>query len=228
MGGVIAIAVLACIAFAIYAVVVLAKGEILRFESLASPDEVVMASVGQVGTSRGWATVTQTPTNVALNYVRQASPVVLIVGFLFCGIGLIPALAYYWLMSKKESLNVMIGDTPTGNTRIQITSNGWKGKRAGQALRDAVGVAPGAVVTETVNEAPAIPAAPAVPGSPAIEPPRASELPTAGATELVGQPEPEPVAVSTTPAGWYADPDDAGQQRYWDGQVWTEHRAPNT
>jgi hypothetical protein len=28
------------------------------------------------------------------------------------------------------------------------------------------------------------------------------------------------------PAGWYADPDDGAQQRYWDGSRWTEHRAP--
>jgi hypothetical protein len=29
-----------------------------------------------------------------------------------------------------------------------------------------------------------------------------------------------------TPAGWYADPDGSGGQRYWDGSAWTEHRAP--
>lgn len=28
-----------------------------------------------------------------------------------------------------------------------------------------------------------------------------------------------------TPAGWYADPDVKGGQRYWDGHNWTEHRA---
>lgn len=33
-------------------------------------------------------------------------------------------------------------------------------------------------------------------------------------------------APTGTPAGWYPDPDDAGQQRYWDGQAWTEHRTP--
>ncbi len=27
-------------------------------------------------------------------------------------------------------------------------------------------------------------------------------------------------------AGWYPDPEQPGQQRYWDGQQWTEHRAP--
>jgi len=33
------------------------------------------------------------------------------------------------------------------------------------------------------------------------------------------------VAAVTTPAGWYPDPQSAGnaQQRYWDGQVWTAH-----
>jgi Protein of unknown function (DUF2510) len=30
----------------------------------------------------------------------------------------------------------------------------------------------------------------------------------------------------TTPAGWYPDPENAGQQRYWDGTQWTEHRTP--
>lgn len=29
-----------------------------------------------------------------------------------------------------------------------------------------------------------------------------------------------------TPAGWYDDPGQPGQQRYWDGSAWTEHRAP--
>jgi hypothetical protein len=32
--------------------------------------------------------------------------------------------------------------------------------------------------------------------------------------------EPQP------PAGWYPDPNDAAQQRYWDGSTWTGHTAP--
>ena len=32
----------------------------------------------------------------------------------------------------------------------------------------------------------------------------------------------------TTPAGWYPDPDGSGGQRYFDGQSWTDHRAPAT
>ena len=30
-----------------------------------------------------------------------------------------------------------------------------------------------------------------------------------------------------TPAGWYPDPEQAGQLRYWDGGRWTEHRSPD-
>gem|GEM_PF-940345 len=32
--------------------------------------------------------------------------------------------------------------------------------------------------------------------------------------------------ISTAPPDWYPDPDDPSQYRYWDGSVWTEHRAP--
>jgi len=34
---------------------------------------------------------------------------------------------------------------------------------------------------------------------------------------------PDPAAV---PAGWYPDPADLPQHRFWDGTVWTEHTAP--
>ena len=32
----------------------------------------------------------------------------------------------------------------------------------------------------------------------------------------------------TTPAGWFPDPEDSGGQRFWNGDEWTEHRAPTT
>lgn len=34
--------------------------------------------------------------------------------------------------------------------------------------------------------------------------------------------------MSQTPAGWFPDPEDASQYRYWDGTTWTEHRAPRS
>ncbi len=33
--------------------------------------------------------------------------------------------------------------------------------------------------------------------------------------------------MTQTPAGWYPDPSQAGQQRYWDGTAWTEHVQPD-
>ena len=33
--------------------------------------------------------------------------------------------------------------------------------------------------------------------------------------------------MTVTPAGWYPDPQDASQLRYWDGQSWTDHTAPS-
>ena len=38
----------------------------------------------------------------------------------------------------------------------------------------------------------------------------------------------ETPAAPSTPAGWYADPEHAGHQRYWDGSAWTEHRSTVT
>ena len=32
--------------------------------------------------------------------------------------------------------------------------------------------------------------------------------------------------MSQAPEGWYPDPELRGQQRYWDGTTWTDHRAP--
>jgi hypothetical protein len=33
-------------------------------------------------------------------------------------------------------------------------------------------------------------------------------------------------APAPVPAGWYPDPDSPGIVRWWDGEAWTERRAP--
>lgn len=33
-------------------------------------------------------------------------------------------------------------------------------------------------------------------------------------------------AAPSVPAGWMPDPQNSAMQRYWDGQVWTDHTAP--
>lgn len=33
---------------------------------------------------------------------------------------------------------------------------------------------------------------------------------------------------SAVPPGWYPDPENPGERRYWDGSAWTPHRAPVT
>ncbi|MCK5926959.1 MAG: DUF805 domain-containing protein [Nocardioides sp.] len=34
--------------------------------------------------------------------------------------------------------------------------------------------------------------------------------------------------MTLAPSGWYADPEGGDALRYWDGSVWTDHRAPRT
>ena len=38
----------------------------------------------------------------------------------------------------------------------------------------------------------------------------------------------DPPPPKSVPPGWYADPEMADTQRYWDGAAWTEHRAPGS
>ena len=37
---------------------------------------------------------------------------------------------------------------------------------------------------------------------------------------------PDPVTPSAAPPGWYPDPQNPGQQRYWDGSAWAAAAAP--
>jgi hypothetical protein len=54
---------------------------------------------------------------------------------------------------------------------------------------------------------------------------RAPDPDMAASTQPYGLPFP-PVAATAQP-GWYPDPWDPGQHRFWDGQAWTPHAFPN-
>lgn len=216
------IILLACIG-AIVAYIQLKKGEVLRFETLATPEQVVMNSVGQVGTKRRWATVSQTPTNVAFSYTKKPNIFALLVLLL---LGIIPGIIYWVLRSKVESLNAMIVDNPSGNTQVQIASNGFQGKSAGRAIRDAVGVAPGTVAQAVDSDDGTIPMVSGTVGGlvvPAVDPTAlygGQPAATAGQDPAIGMPIPEQLESATHPAGWYPDPADASKQRYYDGREW--------
>ena len=40
------------------------------------------------------------------------------------------------------------------------------------------------------------------------------------------QDNPTVLGMTNAPAGWHPDPESPGILRYWDGQAWTNHRAP--
>jgi len=48
----------------------------------------------------------------------------------------------------------------------------------------------------------------------------ANETPAAELTNVVA------ATPATAPSGWYADPEQGGVERYWDGQRWTDHLRP--
>jgi len=50
---------------------------------------------------------------------------------------------------------------------------------------------------------------------------------SAPAAPAPSTPTPPPPVTNLPPAGWFADPQNPSQLRYWDGATWTEHTHPN-
>jgi len=56
----------------------------------------------------------------------------------------------------------------------------------------------------------------------------APTAPSAMTSAIASTPVAAPVAdaVRQTPQGWYADPNDSTQERFWDGSAWTDRYRP--
>jgi hypothetical protein len=130
----------------IYAYMKLKAGEVLRFETTSSPRQVTMTAVGLVATKRRWATLSQGDGSANFTFQKGANKLVLLVGLFFF---LVPGIIYAILAGKKEALAVNTEELGDGMTVVQISSNGWRGKSAGRALRGQVGLAVGAVAATT-------------------------------------------------------------------------------
>src|SRR5450756_529600 len=125
---------------AIVAFFVLRSSETLRFETSSDPHRVVMAAIGIVGGKRRWQTMSQSPHGVSFQYhkgPKKLTAFVLLVCFI------VPGIVYVALAGKRESLVVNIDPAAEGLGLVQATSNGWRGKGAGRALRRQVGLPAG-------------------------------------------------------------------------------------
>lgn len=150
---------------AIVGLVILRRGEMLCFETAASADQVTMAAVGEVGGKRRWTTLSQAAGSVTFCYYKR--PNILLVLLLVIFVISIPlAILYVLLAGKRESLSVYSAAVPSGATRVQITSNGWRGKSAGRAIRGGLTAGLGAVPRAVAPKQPMLSAA----DQPAIKP----------------------------------------------------------
>jgi hypothetical protein len=162
---------------AIVALVMLRRGEAARFETQAAPSQVIMAATAAVGTGKRWSVTHQTDTSVTFTYVKKPSKLIALFLLLFF---VVPGIVYLVLAGKKETLSFLI-DRSTGNSIVQATSNGYKGKFAARSVRQQLAVATG--TTATAAHQPAVTAVqqPAIAPveSPSFPQPRvATETPT--------------------------------------------------
>lgn len=125
----------------------LRSGEALRFETTAQPQQVIMTAVSTVATKRRWATLAQTDNTVTFSYHKGPNKLLAVILFFFF---IFPCILYLILAGKKESLSVFV-QSEGGQSIVQATSNGWRGKSAGRALRGQFGVAPGTAASVRVS-----------------------------------------------------------------------------
>lgn len=146
-GSVAGIILLLVLAGTVYAWIKLRSGEALSFETTAAPQQVIMTATSVIGTKRRWAVLAQTDTTATFAYHKGANKLLAVILF-FCFIW--PCILYLILAGKKESVSVLVHANGS-QTVVQATSNGWRGKSAGRALRSQLGVAAGTTASMSVT-----------------------------------------------------------------------------
>jgi hypothetical protein len=124
------------VVFSVILVLVGGPGEVRRFETSASPQEVINAAITVVGTHRRWATLAHTEGAVTFGYHRPPSK---LIAFLLLLCFIVPGIVYLVLAGKRESLSVSATEQ-AGRTAVQATSNGWRGRAAGRELEKQLAV----------------------------------------------------------------------------------------
>lgn len=121
----------------------LRSGEALRFETTSSPQQVIMTATSLVGTKRRWAVLAQTESSATFAYHKSPNKLLAVILLFFF---VVPCVLYLILAGKKESLSVMV-QSDGNQSIVQASSNGWRGKFAGRALKAQLGVAVGSAAT---------------------------------------------------------------------------------
>lgn len=143
--------VLLVIGGAIAAFVMLRRGEVVRFETTAVQQQVIMAAVGILASKRRWNTLSQSESSANFTYQRGANKLLLVFLLLFF---IVPGIVYWVLSGRKEAVAITTEATGPSMTVVQISSNGWRGKSAGRALRSQVGLAPASVASVAPTQTP--------------------------------------------------------------------------
>lgn len=145
MDTLVTLLVLLMIGGAIYAYIKMKSGEVLRFETTSTPRQVTMAATGIIAAKRKWETLSQGDGSAQFTYAKKPNWALVIIAAITI-IGFPIAVVYALLAGKKESISVNT-EEGSGLTVVQIASNGGRGKSAGRALRDSLGLAPASVAS---------------------------------------------------------------------------------
>jgi hypothetical protein len=115
----------------VVALVIGGRGEVRRFETSATPQQVVNSAVTILGTHKRWAVTLAGDSNASFSFHRPPSK---LVAFCLLLMFIWPGIIYLVLAGKKESFTVTALPGGTAETMVQATSNGGRGKKAGREL----------------------------------------------------------------------------------------------